>query len=411
MNKFNSLGSNFSLSSAVNRLCSIGGATKQQVLKRELASHYGGTAMLTYKGREALQLALKQANLPAGSAVAINAYTCFVVVDAVKKAGYIPVFVDVATSTLHYDSEQLLMCIKATGTQNNLKAVVVQNTLGAPCNISAIEDMCKQYNLVLIEDLAHSIGTVYTDGREAGTVGDFVMLSFSQDKTLDVVAGGALVDRRGEQPGNSAMPNDAEDLAPVQPVHMVQRLKNRWYPSLTYFVRLTFALGVGKVALTVFKKITLLSRPMDYVGEGMHAFDTAGAQLLWQRWMTRQVEYAHRKSIASIYDAQLPASVKLKNKLYGDPVMVRYPLFVPDRQEAIRALERAGQYISDTWYDVPVGPKAYFKMSGMDVTRYPNAQYAAKHILNLPTHSNITEADARFICATMNKWLTTLPNK
>src|SRR2546428_552227 len=69
----------------------------------------------------------------------------------------------------------------------------IQNTLGYPCNIEEVKLICEQKKITLIEDLAHSIGTTYNNGVESGTMGDMTILSFSQDKIIDGISGGALI--------------------------------------------------------------------------------------------------------------------------------------------------------------------------------------------------------------------------
>ena len=58
-----------------------------------------------------------------------------------------------------------------------------------------IVDYCRRRGLYLIEDLAHCPGNHYADGPAFGSVGDLVVLSFSRDKQVDAVAGGALIVR------------------------------------------------------------------------------------------------------------------------------------------------------------------------------------------------------------------------
>ena len=80
MNIFNSLGSNHTFASAARILFTMGGVSYQKKLAGYLESRYGGKAVLTYKGREALRLALEA--IPGNGAVAINGFTCLAVYQA-----------------------------------------------------------------------------------------------------------------------------------------------------------------------------------------------------------------------------------------------------------------------------------------------------------------------------------------
>src|SRR5258708_336278 len=99
---FNSLGSNYSWRFMLKSAFGGGSAEDRRRLEQVLSEHYHGRATLTYKGREALELALKISGLPQGSAIGINGFTCYVVYRAVENAGYKPVFIDVAPSQMHF---------------------------------------------------------------------------------------------------------------------------------------------------------------------------------------------------------------------------------------------------------------------------------------------------------------------
>ena len=83
MSIFNSLGSNYSLSSSIRHLFVRGKCRDYMKLESLLDGRYDGSVYLFYKGREALRQAMLAADLKKGSAVAINGFTCFVVDEAV----------------------------------------------------------------------------------------------------------------------------------------------------------------------------------------------------------------------------------------------------------------------------------------------------------------------------------------
>lgn len=182
MSIFNSLGSNYDFNFVLKSLFSRGDGH----LKSFLENKYKGQVTLVYKGRDAIELALS--NLPKRSFIGINGFTCFAVYEAIKKAGMEVSYLDIEKGELNFSAQTLK---KAT----NLKAVIIQNTLGYPCDIEKIAQICQENKIILIEDLAHCVGTKYENGMEAGMMGDFVVLSFSQDKIADAVSGGALIKR------------------------------------------------------------------------------------------------------------------------------------------------------------------------------------------------------------------------
>src|SRR3989344_1193162 len=120
MRIFNSLGSNYNLKYVLKSLFS--NATYQnQKLKNFLEEKYQGKVILTYKGREALTLALEILNLPKESCVAINGFTCYAVYKAIETAGYTPICLDLddKNSDLNFSTETLGKILKEN---KNIKA-------------------------------------------------------------------------------------------------------------------------------------------------------------------------------------------------------------------------------------------------------------------------------------------------
>lgn len=390
MNIFNSLGSNYSADFVVSSLFGSSRRLAVKAVEKKLARHYGGRVTLTYKGRQALELALLKSNLPKGSGVAINGYTCYVVYEAVKNAGYRPVFVDVEEGQLNFGATELQQAHAKT---KDIRAAIVQNTLGYPCDIEAIDKYCRRHNILLIEDLAHSFGARYADGREAGTVAPLVMLSFSQDKPLDVVAGGALVDRL----------DNYEVEEHLKKASLSARVKNRLYPLWSSLIRATYPFGIGRYLHGLLKKLKWLSTPMSEGLQGHQALSTKAATLLLRRWDHWQSELSNRKQIAQIYEKALPSSLQISGS--GTPLYLRFPITVNKRLELIEYLKKFGIYIADIWYDAPVAPKKYMSRTNYQNGQCPRAEQLAETIVNLPTHRQIDHKKAHAIAERVNQWL------
>ena len=384
MTVFNSLGSNYSFGFALKSLFSIGSKSDADYLIEQLQDEFGGKTTLTYKGRHALELALRYSDLPANSNVAISGFTCYAVYRAVEKAGYNPVFVDVAKNQLHFGVDELQQA-------GDINAVIVQNTLGLPANISAIKKYCADQDILIIEDLAHSYGAVYEDGALAGTVGDLVMMSFSQDKQQDVVAGGALVDRRKSPAKIPELPQASGS----------SRAKNRIYPFLTCVIRAGYGLGIGKFVHFPIKKLGLLANPMSDNSERLADMTRLSAHLLSQRMSTQKAELEHRRTIASIYENELPKS--LQYQVMGQPSYLRFPIHVKNPGKLIKLLAEHKIFISDTWYDSPIAPRSYMGKTNYKDDDCPRAESLSKELINLPTHQNISQETAREICAKIKK--------
>ena len=391
MNIFNSLGSNYDFKFVLKALLSFSGNSKD--LENLLGEKYGGKAILLYKGREAIELALKSLNLPAGTFVAINGFTCFAMYDAIKKSGLNVEYLDIEKGELNFSAETFK---KALDKNPKIKVVIIQNTLGFPCDIKGISKICKEKGIILIEDLAHSIGAKYEGEKEAGTLGDMTILSFSQDKMIDGISGGALVDK-----GRKMLQEKLYNLP------LKQQIIDSLYPSLTFRIRLTYPFLIGKVLHEILKRLNLLSKPMTGAETGkLHKLPGWYSNLIMGQFDKLNSDLSHRRKIASIYAETLNPNILSKRiiKQIADASNLRFPIFVNNRGDLIKYLAQNGIYVSDIWYDAPISPKKYLSQS--DYTHQcPNSELASSAILNLPTHKNITGKDAVKISNIINQWL------
>ena len=394
MNIFNSLGSNYNASYVLKALFSIGSREDIKDLKNLLEERYQGKPILFYKGREALTFALEILNLPKKSKIAINGFTCVAVFNAIRIAGFEPVCLDLeetggpprlGEAGLNFTPETLDESLKSN---KKIKDVIVQNTLGYSCDIERIEKLCRKHKLILIEDLAHCVGTVYEDGREAGTVGDFVVLSFSQDKMIDAVSGGALV-VRNKRYMNQVKSRGGEANPPPRWIFL-----DKIYPLETYKVRLLYKYGVGKPYHFFLKKLSLLSNVMSESFYEHYLLPNWHAGMALYQFELLEKQLSHRRKIAKIYFSSLPKGLLIygKQDMYDRSSNLRLPIMIENRQNLLNSLEKNGIYLSDIWY-TDVAPECL------------NAVEISKKILNLPTHINVSENGAERIASLINSWL------
>jgi perosamine synthetase len=397
MNIFNSLGSNYNLSSAIKTLAP-GNNDYIFKLTTLLEKKYTGKVYLTYKGREALRLALNKINLK-GSFVGICGFTCYAVYDAIVKEGYNAEYLDIEKDDLNFSLDTLKSAVKKN---SQLKIIFIQNTLGYPCDIEEIGKFCKENNIILIEDLAHSIGARYAGGKEAGTIGDFTMLSFSQDKVIDCVSGGALVVRNDKRFSNYEFNSKLEN------VKKGQQLKDRLYPLSTLLIRKTYGIGMGKLMHAILKSVKFISNPMLYLDmNNLHTLPVSYAKSIYNQFKSLDKNLNHRRVIANIYKNNLNEVIffkKICNNINFSSNL-RFPIFVNNRDKLIKYLEENNIFVSDIWYDAPIAPKRYLSLSGYKKGMCPNSENLSEIILNLPTHKNISEQDAKYIANKINLWL------
>ena len=107
-------------------------------------------------------------------------------VNPIFQNGAIPVFVDVKIPTYNINEDLIEEAIT-----KKTKAIMIAHTLGNPFNLEKIIQICKKYNLWLVEDNCDALGAKYK-GRFTGTFGDVATLSFYPAHHITMGEGGAV---------------------------------------------------------------------------------------------------------------------------------------------------------------------------------------------------------------------------
>jgi aminotransferase in exopolysaccharide biosynthesis len=154
-------------------------------------------------GTAALQAALYAAGVVTNDLVVTQSFTFVATCNAIHWAGAEPVFVDVSELSLGLCPKSLAEflhqecqltergCIHVKS-QRRVRAVVPMHTFGHPVELDELLVLCKQWQLVLIEDAAESLGSLYK-GRHSGTFGRFGILSFNGNKIITTGGGGMVL--------------------------------------------------------------------------------------------------------------------------------------------------------------------------------------------------------------------------
>lgn len=91
------------------------------------------------RGRWALYYALKALNIGKGDEVALQAYTCLAVPEAIIATGATPVYVDVEKGHFNINPSDLVSKINS-----RTKAIIIQHTFGIPANIEKCLEISKK---------------------------------------------------------------------------------------------------------------------------------------------------------------------------------------------------------------------------------------------------------------------------
>ena len=142
--------------------------------ERELASKVGVKAAAALSsGTAAIHLALKALGVGYGDLVFCQDLTFAATANPIRYQGAIPVFID-SNETWNLCPEALkkgLDKFKELGQKP--KAVIVVHLYGLSADLDPIMEICREYDVPLIEDAAESLGSFYK-GKATGTFGELV---------------------------------------------------------------------------------------------------------------------------------------------------------------------------------------------------------------------------------------------
>lgn len=174
--------------------------TLEEKFAKKIGSKF---AIATVNGTSALHTALILADVKQYDEVITQPLTFIATCNAISYCGAKPIFVDVDVDTIGLSPDSLNVfleqnceiinsrCINKT-TKNIIKACVPMHTFGHPCKIDEIKDICRQWNISLVEDSTESLGSYYK-GKHTGTFGKFGVFSFNGNKIITAGGGGVIV--------------------------------------------------------------------------------------------------------------------------------------------------------------------------------------------------------------------------
>ena len=350
---FLGLASNYSAKDLLSHLFCLGTKKDYIKLERELAKRYNSSTeqtSLVYSGRTAICLALESfissGKIKKGDHVAINGFTCKAVPEAIKKAGLVPVYLDIEKDSPDFSPKTLE---RAISEDKKLKVFILQNTFGIPSDVRQFEEIKQKHDLLIIEDLAHCAGRKYPDGREIGTVGDATCLSFGKGKAIDTIIGGAVVLR-----------NDFSFPTRFKKEHLKSpkisdSMRAGWYPLFGAIARGLSHIHLEKLFLALILKCHWIEKSADTKLDKTRTITT------WQAYLVLK---------------------KLKT-LRNTPLRTFY--LVENREACLAELKKHGFRLEEFWYEVPVSPKRYFDAQDYPREKCPNSVDFSEHVLNLPT--------------------------
>jgi len=161
---------------------------KVEEFEKAVAKYCGAKyAVVISSGTAALHAAYGVAGIGPGDEVITTPLTFAATANAVVYCGGRPVFVDIQEDTLNIDPKKIEKRIT-----KKTKVIAPVDFAGHPCDYQEILKIAKKYKLLVIEDAAHALGSVY-EGKKIGSFADMTILSFHPVKAITTGEGGMVL--------------------------------------------------------------------------------------------------------------------------------------------------------------------------------------------------------------------------
>jgi len=347
-----------------------------------------------WKGRVALYAILRAMGVGQGDEVVLPGYTCVMDVNPVKYLGGKPIYVDIEPETFNINMEFLQEKITP-----NTKVIIAQHTYGYPCDMDSIMDISEKNDIPVIEDCCLSLGSKYK-GKTVGTFGRAAYFSFQWNKPFTTGLGGMalindseLAEKIESQRTEACKPSKKEVLMLALQLAIYRAFV---YPRTTALAQRVFRY-LTKKGTVVGSSSTSEFNPVmaDDFFKGMSNIQ-AKSGLRQLKKIEQNI--AHRKRMAQLYDQLLDEHGWISRKYdrsIMDPVMVRYPVRIAEKDKALAEAAEAGIELG-SWFECPLHPMetpldAYDYKTGM----CPEAEKASREVVNLPLHPRVNEKTAK----------------
>lgn len=308
-------------------------------------------------GTVALDLALKASGIQQGDEVIIPSFTFVATANSVLFQSARPVFADVDEKTFNINPDDVLERITA-----KTKAIIGVHLFGHPFDLEAMQEICEDHHLVLIEDAAQAHGAEY-GGKRVGSFG-IGCFSFYPTKNMTTGEGGMITTNSAEIAETCRLLRNHGDSGKYH--HM----------TLGYNYRMTdleAALGIVQL------------RKLD----GFNAKRIKNAEYFNKNITTSGLKLPYNKS-----------GVKHVYHQYAVTIEDDFPM---SRDEFMEYLRDKG-IGSGVHYPLPIHNQPLYQRLGYtsENVRCPVATALSEKILSLPIHPALEEADLRYIAETIN---------
>lgn len=327
-------------------------------------------AVAISSGTAALHAACFAADIKEGDEVITTPITFVASANCILYCRGVPIFADIDPNTWNIDPKEIIKKIT-----KKTKAVIAVDFTGQAVQLEEIKEICKKYDLILIEDAAHSLGTKY-NGVSVGNISDITTFSFHPVKTITCGEGGAVLTNNETYYKRIKLFRSHGITREINEISQCPYDGYNEQIGLGYNYRLTdlqAALGVSQLdKLSVFSK-----RRSDIVRKYNEAFSKI-------KQLTIQQEILESETTRHLY------ILRIKPKLLK-----------VDRNEIYKAL--GAENIGIQVHYSPVYLHPYYQSLGYSKGICPIAENLYEEIITIPLYFSMTDQDVDCVINAVNK--------
>lgn len=322
-------------------------------LELRLAAYSGCRhAIGVSSGTDALLVSLMALGVGPGDDVITSPFTFFATAGTIARLGARPVFADIDPQTFNLDPALLEKSIT-----KRTKVIIPVHLYGQCADMEAILTVAGRAKIAVLEDAAQAIGAEYRPGRIAGSMGVAGCLSFFPTKNLGGVGEGGMV-----------VTNDDALAGRIRMLRVHGSKVKYRHEAVGGNFRLNALQGAA------------LGVMLDHLNDW-------SARRLANGMRYRELIEAHR--LPETAGVVVPICVHEQGGVTRPHIYHQYVIRAP-RRDALQAhLGQAG-IGSEVYYPIPLHLQPCFAQLGYREGSLPEAERAAREVLALPIHPELT---------------------
>ena len=350
------------------------------------------------KGRVGLTRILLGLGVSSGDKVAIQAYTCVAVPEALKAIGALPIYIDIEADSVNMCHKELEISL----TKNSIKAIIIQHTFGIPASMDKISFIANKHRIPIIEDCCHTVSSSFK-GIKVGNWSVASFFSFEWGKPIIAGIGGAI-NVKDESLSNFIK----KDYLNLKTPGLMQNIKNLiqlivfkifYRPKFYWFLKDAFhkfsKIGIATANFYSQKEYTVDNASSDFK-EKMPFINRIQ---LYSALKTMDKDMEHRKKIGELYQSKFTGEellIKTIN-LPDENIEIyfsRFPLLVENKKQILQ-LCRNNSIELASFFDTPIHPLKDEELSRVNYNlgSCPNAESVCERLVSLPVNSKVSFND------------------